>query len=75
MSQSKSLPKLVIFGDPAKGPVAEAIEEFCRFLGDKAQIVASCYIEKCTIDVLGREEDPAIIARAVRTLLKKDLEG
>jgi NAD+ kinase len=56
MSQSKSLPKLVIFGDPAKGPVAEAIEEFSRFLRDKAQVVASCYIEKCTIDVLGKSD-------------------
>lgn len=60
MSQSRSLPKLVIFGDPAKGPVAEAIEEFSRFLGDKAQIVASCYIEKCTIDVL-RKSDFALV--------------
>ena len=56
MSQSRSLPKLVIFGDPAKGPVAEAIEESSRFLGDKARIVASCYIEKCTIDVLSRSD-------------------
>ena len=56
MSQSKSPPTLGISGDPAKGPVAEAIEEFCRFLGDKAQIVASCYIEKCTIDVLGKSD-------------------
>ena len=60
MSQSKSLPKLVIFGDPAKGPVAEAIEESTRFLQDKAQIVASCYIEKCTIDVL-RNSDFAVV--------------
>jgi len=56
MSQSESLPKLVIFGDPAKGPVAEAIEEFSRFIRDKAQIVASCYIEKCTIDVLSKSD-------------------
>jgi len=60
MSQSRSLPKLVIFGDPAKGPVAEAIEEFSRFLRDKARIVASCYIEKCTIDVL-RDTDFAVV--------------
>jgi len=60
MSQSRSLPKLVIFGDPAKGPVAEAIEESTRFLRDKARIVASCYIEKCTIDVL-RNSDFAVV--------------
>ncbi len=56
MSPSESLPKLVIFGDPAKGPVAEAIEEFTRFIRDKAQIAASCYIEKCTIDVLSNSD-------------------
>ena len=60
MSPSQSLPKLVIFGDPAKGPVAEAIEEFSRFLRGKAQIVASCYIEKCTADVLG-DSDFAVV--------------
>ncbi len=60
MSQQTTLPKLVIFGDPAKGPVAEAIEDFTRFLRGKAEIVASCYIEKCTADVLG-ESDFAIV--------------
>ena len=60
MSPSGSLPKLVIFGDPAKGPVAEAIEESTRFLQDKARIVASCYIEKCTTDVL-RNSDFAVV--------------
>ncbi len=56
MSSTRSLPKLVIFGDPAKGPVAEAIEGFSRFIRDKAQILASCYIEKCTIDVLSKSD-------------------
>jgi len=37
----KSLPKLVIFGDPKKGPVAEAIEEFAGFAKGKAEIAAS----------------------------------
>jgi len=37
----KPLPKLVIFGDPKKGPVAEAIEEFVGFVKAKAEIVAS----------------------------------
>lgn len=60
MSQRKTLPKLVIFGDPAKGPVAEAIDDFTRFLQGKAEIVASCYIEKCTADVL-RRSDFAIV--------------
>ena len=28
-----------------------------------------------TVDVMGLEEDPAVIAKAVRTLLKRDEEG
>jgi NAD+ kinase len=52
MKQDNSLPKLVIFGDPKKGPVAEAVDDFSRFLKGKAQIVASCLIEKCTPEVL-----------------------
>jgi NAD+ kinase len=59
-SPSKSLPRLVIFGDPAKGPVAEAIADFSEFLKGKAQIAASCYIEKCTTDVL-RHSDFAVV--------------
>lgn len=60
MSSQKTLPKLVIFGDPTKGPVAEAIEDFTRFLQGKAEILATCYIEKCTTGVLG-ESDFAIV--------------
>lgn len=37
----KSLPKLVIFGDPKKLGVNEAIDEFVGFVKDKAEIVAS----------------------------------
>jgi NAD+ kinase len=60
LSPSKSLPRLVIFGDPAKGPVAEAIADFSKFLKGKAQVTASCYIEKCTTDVL-RNSDFAVV--------------
>jgi len=41
----KSLPKLVIFGDPEKLGVNEAIDEFVSFAKDKAEIVASYGIE------------------------------
>jgi len=41
----KSLPKLVIFGDPQKQGVREAIDEFVAFAKDKAGIVASYGIE------------------------------
>lgn len=47
-----SLPRLVIFGDPKKEHVAEAIEEFKDFAKDKAEIVASCGIEDCKSEIL-----------------------
>lgn len=60
MIRTKSMTKLVIFGDPAKGPVAEAIEGFSRFLKGKAQILLNCDIEKCTANLL-RQCDFAIV--------------
>ena len=48
----RSLPKLVIFGDPQKGNVSEAIEEFTDFAKGKAQIVASYCIDNCTTEIL-----------------------
>ncbi len=48
----KSLPKLVIFGDPEKGRVGDAIAEFIDFLKGRAQVVASCGIEQCTVNML-----------------------
>jgi len=56
----KSLPKLVIFGDPQKEGVHEAIEEFAGFAKDKAEIVASCNIEECRVEIL-TECDFAIV--------------
>ena len=56
-----NLPRLVIFGDPKKGRVAEAIEEFTDFTKGKAEIVANCgIIEECTIDIPG-ECDFAVV--------------
>jgi NAD+ kinase len=60
MRQGRSLPRLVIFGDPARGPVAEAIEDFSQFLKGKAEIVTVCYINECTAEVL-REIDFAVV--------------
>jgi NAD+ kinase len=45
MRDTKSLPKLVIFGDAEKQGVSEAIDEFAGFAKDKAEIVASYSIE------------------------------
>lgn len=47
-----SLPRLVIFGDPKKGHVAEAIKEFTDFARGKAEIVESYRIEDCTAEIL-----------------------
>jgi len=41
----KRLPRLVVFGDPKKGPVAEALERFTSLVEGKAEIVASHRIE------------------------------
>ena len=60
MRQKKPLPRLVIFGDPKKGPVAEAIEDFSDFLKGKAQIICGCYLEKCTAEVI-RQSDFAVV--------------
>ncbi|MBN2456221.1 MAG: NAD(+)/NADH kinase [Sedimentisphaerales bacterium] len=46
------LPKLVIFGDPKKGQVAEAIEDFSSFVKGKAKIAASCHIDECSEELL-----------------------
>ncbi len=48
----KSLPKLVIFGNPKKKGVREAIEEFIGFAKKKSEIVASCNIADCREDIL-----------------------
>lgn len=45
MRETKSLPKLVIFGDAEKQGVSGAIEEFVRFARDKAEILARYTIE------------------------------
>jgi len=52
MTRTKLLPRLVILGDPRKGPVAEAIEEFTSFVRGIAQVVGNCCIEDCTADIL-----------------------
>lgn len=52
--------KLVIFGDPAKGDVGAAIEEFVGFAKGKAEILASCGIDACTAETL-KEADFAVV--------------
>jgi NAD+ kinase len=52
--------KLVIFGDPAKGDVGAAIDEFAAFAKGKAEILASCGIDACTAEIL-KEADFAVV--------------
>jgi NAD+ kinase len=56
----KSLPKLVIFGDPKKEGVSKAIEEFASFAHDNAEIVANCSIADCNAEIL-KECDYAVV--------------
>ena len=80
MRDTKSLPKLVIFGDPEKQGVSEAIEEFVGFAEDKAEIVASCSIEDLKnagdnwpepVTVNDPKTDTAVRAPAKADVLKK----
>ncbi len=52
--------KLVIFGDPAKGDLGAAIDEFVAFAKGKAEILASCGIDACTAEIL-KEADFAVV--------------
>jgi len=60
MLNKKPLPKLVIFGDPQKGSVSGAMQEFARFLDGKADIVCQATIETCTTQTL-KQCDYAIV--------------
>lgn len=60
MSTQKPLPKLVIFGDPQKGSVSGAMQDFAEFLKGKADIVCQANIEKCTTQTL-KQCDYAIV--------------
>lgn len=55
-----NLSKLVIFSDPKKGHVAGAVEDFLDFAGSRAEVVASCGIDQCTVDIL-KEADFAVV--------------
>ena len=60
MRETRSLPKLVIFGDAQKHGVSGAIEEFMRFAIGKAQVLASYSIEDVKqVGGNGRDCEPA----------------
>jgi NAD+ kinase len=56
----KSPPKLVIFGDPDKTGVSNAIEEFTRFAKDRAEILENCSIAECNAEVM-KQCDYAVV--------------
>ncbi len=59
MAKNK-LSQLVVFGDPKKGPVSEAITEFSNSIKGKAKIIARCEISECTDKIL-RDSDFAVV--------------
>lgn len=59
---------MILFGDPEKGPVAEAMRDFTLFLRDRAEILASCHIAKCTPEIL-RSCDYAVVLGGDGTII------
>lgn len=65
------LPEMDDFSDSFSG-VADSISDES---GGKSAVAPSSPSSQTTVDVLGDEQDPETIARAVQTVLKKDREG
>jgi NAD+ kinase len=65
---------LILFGDPQKKPVAEAMQDFSQFFEGRAEVIASCQIERCTPEVL-RDCDFAVVLGGDGTIISaaKDL--
>lgn len=59
---------MILFGDPEKGPVAEAMRDFTLFLQDRAEILASCHISRCTPETL-RHCDYAVVLGGDGTII------
>ncbi|MEN6427060.1 MAG: NAD(+)/NADH kinase [Phycisphaerales bacterium] len=66
--QGRSLPRLILFGDPEKGPVAQVIEDFSQFFKGRAEILAVCHIAECTPQAL-RDCDFAVVLGGDGTII------
>ena len=72
MRETKSLPKLIIFGDSEKQGVSKAIEEFVDFAKDKAEILARCTIEDIKNSSKDCSQDSTTACPGTETLAECD---
>lgn len=68
MAESMKMPKIIIFGNQRRQFVTEAIEEFTKFVADRAEIVGNCSRGQCLTDVL-RKADYAVVFGGDGTIL------
>jgi NAD+ kinase len=57
---SKKKPRFVVFGDPKRRSVSQAIRSLHRFIRGRAHIIAECSLEDCTTEVL-EQGDYAVV--------------
>lgn len=61
-------PDIIIFGDPNRQYATEAMEDFVRFVEDKATILSNCFRGTCAMDTL-RRADFAVVFGGDGTIL------
>ena len=72
-------PSLIIFGDPQRTNAAEAVDDFMFFARGKAEILANCFRDSCSLDVLKRADFAVVfggdgtILSAARDLCEADV--